>query len=119
MKKSALLLLLVALFGFGCAGYRPIVDMRGVDMNRYHVDLGECQQYAGQVNPGEHAVVGAAAGAVLGAAIGAIFGNRRDAGRGAAAYGLVGAAGGGAEGAAAQREIVRRCMAGRGYRVLY
>ena len=103
----------------GCASYQPIVDTKGVDMNRYHADLGECQKYAEQVNPTAHAAAGAAAGAVAGAAIGAILGNRRTAGQGAAAYGLVAAGTGAAEGTNAQRQIVLKCMAGRGYRVLY
>ena len=68
-----------------------------------------------RLDPATHA----ATGAVLGAGIGAIFGNRRTAGQGAAAYGLLGAAEGGAEGATSQREIIKRYMAGRGYRVLY
>ncbi|MFH0794938.1 MAG: glycine zipper family protein [bacterium] len=117
--NKIILIALASLALAACASYRPVVDTKGVDMNKYHVDLGECQQYAGQVDPGEHAAVGAAAGAVLGAAIGAIFGNRQTAGQGAAAYGLLGAAGGGAEGATSQRDIIKRCMAGRGYRVLY
>ena len=114
MKPSILLALALT----GCAGYRPIVDTQGVDMSRYEADLAQCQAYAGQVDPGAHAAGGAVAGAVLGAAIGAIFGNRRTAGQGAAAYGLVGGASGAAHGADAQVDIIRRCMAGRGYRVL-
>ena len=103
----------------GCASYQPVVDLKGVDLNRYHADLGECQQYATQVDPAAHAAAGAAAGAIAGAALGAIFGNRQTAGQGAAAYGLLGAGAGAGEGANAQRRIIMNCMAGRGYRVLY
>ena len=117
MKTILAVLALAALAA--CASYQPIVDTKGVDLNRYQADLGECQKFAGEVNPAAHAAAGAAAGAILGAAIGAIFGNRHTAGRGAAAYGVVGAGTGAAEGAAAQRNIILKCMAGRGYRVLY
>ena len=116
--KLWLILLLTAITAVGCASYRPIVDTKGVDMNKYEADLGECQQYATEVDPVGRAAAGAAAGAVIGAVIGSIFGNRRSAGQGAAAYGLLGGAGGGAQGALAQREIVIRCMVGRGYKVL-
>ncbi|MDO8492552.1 MAG: glycine zipper family protein [bacterium] len=101
-----------------CAAYQPIVDMQGVDINRYNRDLADCQQYAQQVSPGEQAAVGAGAGLVFGAAMGAIFGNRHDAGRGAIAYGLAGAGVGAAHGAGTQMNVVRNCMSGRGYRVL-
>lgn len=116
MKKSIALLALVV---SGCASYQPIVDTKGVDMNRYHVDLKECQGYASQVNAGEHAAAGAAAGVVLGAIIGALVGGRHGANYGASTYGVTGAAAGGAEGTQAQRKIIMRCLAGRGYRPLY
>jgi uncharacterized protein YcfJ len=103
----------------GCAHYRPIVDMQGVDADRYNTDLYECQNYATQIDPGAHAAVGAAAGAVFGVLIGAIIGGRGSIGTGAALGGVQGVAAGGAEGATGQRAIIMRCMSGRGYRVLY
>lgn len=115
--KTIVVLSLIALL-IGCANYQPIVDTKGVDMLTYHGDLLECQQYATEIDPAARAAASAAAGAVIGAVIGAIFGNRHTAGQGAAAYGLLGGAGGGAQGAMAQREIIIRCMAGRGYKVL-
>ena len=117
MKKIIAISLTVVLVA-GCATYLPIVDRQGVDANRYNADLADCQQYATQVDPAAHAAAGAAVGAGLGAALGAIFGNRQTAGQGAAAYGLVGAAAGGAQGADSQMNIIRRCMSGRGYKVL-
>ena len=114
MKKSLCLLLILT----GCAGYRPIVDTKGVDLNRYEADLKECQQYADQVSPATSTAGGAAAGALLGAAIGALFGNRQSAGQGAAAMGLLGGAQGASHGANAQMGVIRNCMSGRGYRVL-
>lgn len=116
--KKCVMLIVPALF-FGCANYRPVVDTVGVDMRRYEADLRDCQNYAQQVNPAEHAAVGAVGGVILGAVLGAMLGNRHSAGQVAGAYGVIGAAGGGAEGAAAQRNIINNCMMGRGYRVLY
>jgi outer membrane lipoprotein SlyB len=115
LSCAAVILFLVA----GCAAYQPIIDNRGVDPARYQADLYECQQYAARVDPAANAAGTAIASAVMGAALGAIFGNRQAVGQGAAAFGLLGAASGGAQGAAAQREIVLRCLNGRGYRALY
>jgi hypothetical protein len=96
-----------------------IIDRKGVDMARYAVDKAECEAYAEEVRTGEKAARGAASGAVLGGAVGAITGGSRDsAARGAG----VGAVGGGARGASeGQREevaVVKRCLRGRGYKVL-
>lgn len=102
----------------GCA-YNPIVDTMGVDMNRYQTDLNECAQYATQVDPGANAAASAVGGAVIGAVLGAIFGNSRDVGQLAAAGAIAGGVGGGAGGAAIQQNIIRNCLSGRGYRVLY
>lgn len=96
-----------------------IIDERGVDMARYRQDLAECRGYAEQVRSGEKAARGAASGAAVGGAIGAIAsGSREGTARGAG----IGAVTGGARGAAAgEREVarvVKRCLRGRGYRVL-
>ena len=67
-KLKSLIITLITSLMVGCANtganYRPIVDTRGVDLNRYEVDLRECQQYATQtMGAGESAAAGAAAGA--------------------------------------------------------
>ena len=116
MKRIAMLTLAALT---GCATYQPIVDTKGVDMNRYHADLRECQSYAEQVSPGNHAAAGAVAGMVLGGIIGALVGGRQGANYGASTYGVSGAAAGGAEGVQAQRGIILRCMGQRGYKTLY
>ena len=121
MKNIMLAVLILAISA--CATYRPIVDMKGVDQGRYEADLKECQVYAEQVSPAGHAAVGAGIGAGIGAVLGAIIGSffgeaGRGAGMGAALGGAQGAIGGGAEGAQGQVNIIRNCMAGRGYRVL-
>jgi outer membrane lipoprotein SlyB len=99
--RSLLTSFTLAALLMGCAGatYRPIVDTQGLDMNRYEADLQSCQQYAKQTTDGPNS---AAIGAVAGAALGSV---------------LAGVAGG-ASGETNQRNIIRRCLAGRGYRVL-
>ena len=122
MKK--LLCVILILCVAGCATYRPTVDTRGVDMNRYESDLAECQKYAEKVSPGKTALAGAGVGAALGAVIGVIVGVAFNvdpgdmAGFGAALGGFQGAVTGGAEAGMSQMDIIKRCMAGRGYVVL-
>lgn len=107
----------------GCAtsgaNYRPMVDTKGVDMNRFEADLGECRQYAVQVSgAAEHAAAGAAVGAIFGAVLAAAAGSRYDRGATARVGAITGAASGGVEGERNQRNIIRNCLSGRGYRVL-
>ncbi len=100
------------------AQYRPLVDTRGSAGHRYEADLAECQQYATQrAGAAETAVAGAIAGALLGVALGAIVGGgirNEMAGIGALTGGLQGAG----QGEGTQRDIIRRCLAGRGHSVL-
>lgn len=111
----------------GCASQRHstyrqqggiIIDTKGVDMAKYHQDLQECRGYAAEVPVAERAATSAAGGAAVGAVFGAIVGDSDTAKRGAG----VGAVGGGLKGAASgyrEREVVvKRCLSGRGYRVL-
>lgn len=95
-----------------------IIDEKGVNMSAYQTDLAECQQYATGVKTEEKATKGAASGAVVGGLIGAITGGTSGAARGAG----VGAVGGGArgvnEGEQSEVQVVKRCLQGRGYRVL-
>lgn len=105
----------------GCAGanYRPIVDTKGVDSAKYEVDLRECQSYATQTaGAGETAAAGAVIGALLGAALAAAAGGGYSRDNSAKVGALSGAVGAGAEGEKSQRDIIRRCMSGRGYNVL-
>jgi len=95
-----------------------IIDDKGVDMNAYRRDLAECRDYASGVKTEEKAARGAGSGAVVGGLIGAITGGPEGAARGAG----VGAVGGGArgvdEGERSEVQVVKRCLSGRGYRVL-
>lgn len=122
MTKLLLLLLAMSLLG-ACANsgaaYRPVVDTKGIDLNKYQIDLAECQQYAHQTaGAGESALGGAAAGAIFGALL-ATAARDGSSKRGAAGIGAVSAAAGaGAQGEMNQRDVIRRCMNGRGYKVL-
>lgn len=99
-------------------GYRPVVDMKGVDTALYETDLVDCQRYALQVvGPGTGAAAGAALGYGIGYLVGRAYGveNRSSIGRTTA---ITGAVSGGAGGVVSEQAVVNRCIAGRGYRVL-
>ena len=112
-------LLLAALAGLlaACSSAPgPIVDTKGVNMTRYHEDLAECEVYADQVRIERGVAKGAAAGAAVGAATGAILDESvgEYAGVGAVAGGTKSAIRGDRE----KSQVVKRCMRGRGYKVL-
>ena len=77
------------------AEVRPIMDMKGVNEAFYVKDLAECQKYAKEApGMGSTAAKGAGAGAVVGGAGGAYKGNE------------------------SQEAVVKKCLVGRGYKVL-
>ena len=84
-----------------------IIDKQGVDMSRYNQDLADCRSYATEVQTGKKVAKGGLIGAVTG-----------NAGQAAG----VGAIGGGAKGASQgeqdEVQVVKRCLRGRGYKVL-
>ena len=103
---------------FNTGSGKPIVDTKGVNMSQYELDLEECSTFAEDISTGKSIAKGAVTGAAVGAVIEAItedVRSRRDAIE-------VGAVSGGAQsGIRAVREkeqIVRRCLRGRGYKVL-
>ncbi len=107
----------------GCAttgtgsNFRPIVDNKSVDLNQYEADLQECQAYAKATpNAGKSAAGGATAGAALGLALALIGGDKKLASAGAGA--VVGGALGASAGETNQRNIIKNCLRGRGYKVL-
>lgn len=101
----------------GCAANpQPIIDKKGVDEEIFAQDWAECEAYSEEVDIGKGMAKGAATGAVVGGVAGAIGGG--EAGEGAAYGGLYG---GTRSGLAADRDkqrVFKRCMRGRGYRVL-
>ena len=89
----------------------------------YERDLAECRDFARRADPAADAakggVVGGAIGAAVGAVVGALTGNvGRAAAIGAAGGATGGVLRGGLRGGARQKRIIRRCLRGRGYRVL-
>ena len=100
----------------GCASHPdPIIDTQGVDKAALEADWADCEAYAEEVIVAKGAARGAAGGAVAGAAAGAISGNA-DSGAG---YGAVwGATRSSIDGAREKEMVFKRCMRGRGYRVL-
>ena len=100
----------------GCAAHPdPIIDTKGVDPDALAQDWQECEAYTEQVQISKGVAKGSATGAVVGAVGGAIDG---EAGKGAG-YGAV--YGGTRSGLDADREkqrVFKRCMSGRGYKVL-
>ena len=122
MNKLFALCALVVITALGCAGadVRPIVDMKGVNEAAYDKDLQECQVYAKeQSGMGETAAKGAGAGAVVGGLLGLVTGgNKTSILQSAGAGVVIGGAGGAFTGNQAQEAVVKRCLGGRGYRVL-
>jgi len=114
-------MLITAISGWlaGCAAHPdPIIDMKGVDQEEFARDWAECEAYSDEVSVTEGTAKGAGLGAVIGAAAGAIGGDSGDAAEGAAYGGLYGGTGSGLDAKREQDRVFKRCMAGRGYRVL-
>ena len=115
-RKKVALLTLLAFSILGCAAHPdPIVDTKGVDPDALAKDWSECEAYTEQILISQGVAKGSATGAVVGAVGGAIDG---EAGEGAG-YGAV--YGGTRSGLDADREkqkVFKRCLRGRGYRVL-
>lgn len=97
-----------------------VADLHGKDLGQYNIDLGECQQYAhAQPTAGESAAAGAVAGAIFGAVVMAVLTDSSDyLARGAGAGALSGGLRSAGEAAQTRKQIVGRCMEGRGYSVL-
>ncbi len=103
----------------GCAAHPdPIIDTKGVDPDLLAQDWEQCEAYSKEVSVGKGAMKGASAGAAVGAVGGAIGGNSEDVREGAAFGGLYGATRSGLDADREQAMVFKRCMRGRGYRVL-
>lgn len=99
-----------------CAAHPdPIIDMKGVDQRQFTQDWNECAAYSREVDVAGGAARGAATGAAVGAVAGAIGG---DVGNSAAYGGLYGGTLSALGASREQRMVFKRCMQGRGYRVL-
>ena len=100
----------------GCAAHPdPIVDTKGIDPERLARDWDECEAYTEEILISQGVSKGSAVGAAVGAAAGAIHG---DAGRGAANGALYGGTRSGLDADRDKQQVFKRCLRGRGYRVL-
>ena len=117
MQRMPLLIMLnLAVFLTACAAHPdPIVDMLGVNEAQLARDWEECESYSEQVRIEAGAAKGAAGGAVIGAATGAISGN---VGEGAGYGAIYGATRSGLDADRDKQMVFKRCLRGRGYRVL-
>jgi hypothetical protein len=116
MIKHKPSLLLAAAFVAGCAAHPdPIVDTRGVDPERLAQDWEECEAYTEQIVIGKGVAKGGALGGVVGAAAGAVSGR---AGEGAAQGAIYGGTRSGLDADEEKQMVFKRCLRGRGYRVL-
>lgn len=116
---KSLILVLAAALAVGCAAQPdPIIDMKGVDLDEYEQDWGECESYTDEVMVSRGVAKGAGFGAVIGAAAGAIGGNSTDVAEGAGVGALYGGTRSGLDADQMKQDVFKRCMRGRGYRVL-
>ena len=118
-SKTTFLFLCIAAIVSGCAAHPdPIIDMKGVDQEELDQDWAECESYTDEVLVARGVAKGSAVGAAIGAAAGAIRGNSRDVAEGAAYGGLYGGTESGLDADREKQFVFKRCMSGRGYRVL-
>jgi outer membrane lipoprotein SlyB len=109
-------LLCLTAFVSGCAAHPdPIVDMKGVDQKKFDQDWQECDKYTEEIVIAEGVAKGTATGAAVGAISGAISG---DVGEGAAYGGLYGGTRSGLDADEERQRVFKRCLRGRGYKVL-
>ena len=114
--NKLLLLLVLAVVAAGCAAHPdPIVDTKGIDMDAYATDWDECEEFTEQILIAKGIIKGTAAGGAVGAIDGAIWG---DVGRGAARGALWGGTISGLDADEAKQMVFKRCLRGRGYKVL-
>ena len=116
MNKKVVGVVALSVYLSACTGHSPIVDTQGMDMSNYEQDLAECQEYAKQVEMGKDTAIGAGAGAALGWAISAIGGGDKSASAGIGA--VTGGAAGLGKSASEQKNVISRCLQGRGYKIL-
>jgi outer membrane lipoprotein SlyB len=119
MRKVKLFVWLgAAVIASGCAAHPdPIIDTKGVDPDALAQDWNECEAYTEEVSVAKGTAKGAGLGAAVGAAAGAIGGGH-DVAEDAAYGALWGGTQSGLDADRDKQMVFKRCMRGRGYRVL-
>jgi len=111
---TVLAILAVALAG--CAAHPdPIIDMQGVNSDALAQDWEECEAYTDEIIIAKGVARGSTAGAAVGAIAGSING---DVGQGAANGALYGGTRSALDADRDKQRVFKRCLSGRGYRVL-
>ena len=115
-----LALLSATLLISGCAAHPdPIIDMQGVDLEAYADDWDDCEAYTEEVIVAKGVAKGAGLGALVGAAVGAVGGGSSSRVAEGAGYGAIwGGTESGLDADEMKQDVFKRCMRGRGYRVL-
>lgn len=114
--SGRLFLLLASAALAACAAHPdPIIDRKGEDPERLAEDWAECEEISKEVDVATGVAKGAALGAAVGTVAGAIQGDKS---QGAGIGGLWGGTRSGLDASREQSEVFKRCMRGRGYRVL-
>jgi outer membrane lipoprotein SlyB len=119
MRAFVLIAIVVqATVAAGCAAHPdPIIDTKGVDPDALAEDWDECEAYTDEIVVAAGAAKGAGVGAAYGAAIGSI-GRGGNIGEDAAFGAVTGGTKSGLEADRDKQAVFKRCMRGRGYRVL-
>lgn len=113
--KTLLIAIAIALTAGCAANPKPIIDTKGVDKELLAEDWRECEIISQEVGIGE----GVAKGSVFGAAVGGLAGAvQGDASEGAGFGAIWGGARSGLDADREKSKVFKRCMKGRGYRVL-
>ena len=127
MKRLPYMLCFVLLSGcistqsdsiFNLGSGKPIVDTKGVNMTQYELDLKECSTFAEDISTGKSIAKGAVTGAAVGAVIEAITDDERSWGDTFEVSAVSGGVQSGIRATRQKEQIVRRCLRGRGYKVL-
>ncbi len=113
-----LILLTLAVLLSACAAHPdPIIDTKGVDPEALAQDWDECEVFTEEIVIAKGVAKGSALGGAVGAASGATRG-RGDVAEDAAWGALYGGTRSGLDADRDKQMVFKRCMSGRGYRVL-
>ena len=94
------------------------MDTKGVNMAQYELDLEECSIFADEISTGKSIAKGAVTGGAVGAVIEAITDDERSWGDTFEVSAVSGGTQSGIRATQQKEQIVRRCLRGRGYKVL-